>query len=145
MSVEALKQAMLDKAAALPGGIVPEANETETQKGIVNLYKNPPGRAPGTLDALWGDRPAEGNDGYPDVYSTAVQREAQDGREHALERLFDSMGPSAKAEQKLMGQVLENASKGAPHSPVLQHGRLHPKTASDETLLDKVLRVVGYP
>ena len=146
MSVEDLKTALIKRAA---NGAV-ENNEGDTNKGVADVYPTPPGRSPGTLDARWGDKPAEGHDGYTDVYSTSVRREAEDGRGALLDRLFDSPKSTAPAEQALMHQHFENAGAGDPHSPMLQHGHspLRGKTAhavyfDDETLTDQVLRVAG--
>ena len=138
MSVDTLKQAMLGKAADAP-----KTNEDETQKGITNVRTPPAGRAPGTLDAKWGDKPREGKDGYPDVYSKGVHQEAQDGRGDLLDRILDAGKTTAPAEQALMRQHFEHAAEGNPHSPILQRG----KTASaddSETLTDQVRRVVGH-
>jgi hypothetical protein len=139
MSVEELKAAMKKQADK------PENNEGGTNKGVADVYAAPAGRAPGTLDAPWGERPAEGRNGYPDVYSTGVMREARDGRGDMLERLFDSPKADAASEQRLMGGLLEHAREGAPHSPMLQRGRLHDKTASidEPTLTDQVMRACG--
>jgi hypothetical protein len=140
MSVEALKQAMLGKAADAP-----KTNEDETNKGIGNVREKPADRKPGTLDAKWGDHPPEGNNGYPDAYSTGVVREARDTRGGVIERIFDSQRTSAPAEQSLMARLLAHAREGHPHSPLLQRGRPpEEKTASDETLTDAVNRVVGF-
>jgi hypothetical protein len=137
MSVDTLKQAMLGKAADAP-----KTNENETQKGITHVRMPPEGRAPGTLNAKWGDTPREGKDGYPDVYSEAVHREAQDGRGDLLDRILDAGKTTAPAEQALMRQVFEHAGEGNPHSPLLQRN----KTASvdEPTLTDQVMRVVGH-
>lgn len=138
MSVYALKQAMLGKAADAP-----KNNEDETNKGISNVHRPPEGRAPGTLDAKWGDHPPKGHDGYPDIYSSAVLREGADTRGGMLERLFDAPKTDAKTEQALMGQHFNNARQGAPHSPMLQRGRIKAASA-EETLTDAVMRVVGH-
>jgi hypothetical protein len=136
MSVAQLKEAMLAKAADAP-----KTNEDETNKGVGNVRENPADRKPGTLDAKWGDHPTP----EPDVYSTAVVREARDGRGGLIDRIFDSQRTSAPAEQALMASLLVHAREGHPHSPILQRGRPpEEKTASDETLTDQVSRVVGF-
>ncbi len=140
MSVEALKQAMSKGADA------PKTNEDETQKGVADVRKSPADRSPGTLNAQWGDKPAEGHNGYPDVYGQAALQEARDGRAGLIERIFDSPKTTAPAEQALMRQNFANASEGTPHNPLLQRGHLPAKTASADrpSLTDKVLRVIGF-
>jgi hypothetical protein len=140
MSVAQLKAAMSAKVADAP-----KTNEDETNKGIGNVRTQPADRKPGTLDAKWGDHPPEGNDGFPDVYGEAAVREARDTRGGLIERIFDSQRTSAPAEQALMGKLLMHAREGHPHSPLLQRGRPpEEKTANDETLTDRVNRVVGF-
>ena len=121
----------------------PDTNLDDTQKGVNNVYETPPGRKPGTLDALWGDQPPN-----PDTYGTAVMRSAQDTRADMIERLFDSPSTSASAEQAMMSALFENARDGRPHSPLLQRGRSSTKDHSEakeaETLTDSVMRVVGH-
>jgi hypothetical protein len=122
-----------------------ETNEDSTQLSVNNLWPSHAGRRPGTLDAKWGDPSPSGVNDYPDVYSSAVMREAKDGRANLLERLFDSPRTSSPAEQALMSEHFENAREGAPHSPMLQRGRLPLKVAhADETLTDQVMRVIGF-
>lgn len=136
MSVDALKQAMQTKAADAP-----KNNEDETLKGVGNVYEKPADRKPGTLDALWGDHPTP----EPDVYSTAVVREARNDRGGLIDRIFDSQRTSAPAEQALMASLLTHAREGHPHSPILQRGRPpEEKTASDHTLTDQVMDVIGF-
>jgi hypothetical protein len=112
-------------------------NEDESNKGRADVYPQPEGRKPGTLDAKWGDAPPP-----PVTHGTAVEREAKNGRGEMIDRLFDSPKSSAPAEQKEMRELFTNADEGHPHSPMLQHGRA--KTAADETLIDKVMRVVKF-
>jgi len=133
---EAFRRALIKLAEGL------ETNEDDTQMGVNNVRENPEGRAPGTLDALWGDDSEPGHAGYPDVYGSAVLREAHDGRGAMLDRLFDSVHATAPAEQALMRQHFGPvADESLPHSPLLQHGR-H-KTAAPETLTDLVMRIAG--
>jgi len=136
MSIDLLKE-------AFEGAKSPENNESSVNKGINNVYPDPPGRAPGTLDAKWGDKPAEGKDGSPAVYGTGVVREAHNGRGEMIERLFDSPKTTAPAEQNAMQAYFAHAKDGQPHSPMLQRG--HDKTAErhEESLMDQVTRVVG--
>jgi hypothetical protein len=143
MSVESIKRAMSRTAAPMKNA--PDNNEAQSTVGMADVFKPPTDRAPGTLDAHWGDHPAEGHNGYPDVYGTAAMQAAKDGREEMLERLFDSPKTTAPAEQAFMSQHFVNASKGDPHAPMLQRGRLPAKTASvdDETLTDAVVRIAG--
>ena len=137
---EAFKSALAKMAEA------PKNNENDTLKGVANVRTQPEDRAPGTLDAKWGDDPPEGHNGYPDVYSTAVMREAKDGRGELIERMFDSPKAVAAKEQALMRQYFENAGEGDPHSPMLQRGNLPLKHAhaEPETLTDQVNRVIGF-
>jgi hypothetical protein len=139
MSVDALKQAMSKGADA------PKTNEDETQKGVADVRTPPGDRSPGTLDARWGDKPAEGHNGYPDVYGQAALQEARDGRGSLLERIFDSPKTTAPAEQALMRQNFVNAGEGTPHSPLLQRGHLPAKTAAADrpSLTDRVMRLFG--
>jgi hypothetical protein len=51
MSVEEIKRAML--------GQVENNEDARVIKGVNNVYETPPGRAPGTLDAKWGDAPRQ--------------------------------------------------------------------------------------
>ena len=130
MSVETLKQAMLNKAADQMHN-----NEDEAMQRPVQVHHDPAGRKPGTLDALWGDEPPD-----PEQHSDAVRREAKDDRNEQLERLFTSPASSARSEQAEMNQLLEHAGEGHPHSPLLQRGK---QASADDTLTDQVVRVVG--
>ena len=124
-----------------------QTNEDDTQLGVNNVYEPPPGRHPGTLSAKWGDQPPAGASGDPDIYGKAVLRGAQDTRSDMIERLFDSPGTSASAEQAAMAALFENAKDGRPHSPMLQRGRLPTEEHTEknaETLTDSVLRVIGH-
>jgi hypothetical protein len=140
MDLEEMKTALGTKLAEL----TTPTNEDQTVKGIIDVRKDPADRAPGTLDAKWGDEPPKGQNGYPDVYSTAVMHESHDGRASLIDRLFDSPRSTAPAEQAEMRQLFANADKGEPHSPMLQHGKhKHAHMHLDETLADQVVRVVG--
>ena len=137
MSVEDLKNALAKKADAA------KTNENDTQKGVADVREPPPDRAPGTLDAHWGDKPAVGPRGDPSVYGTSVEREAKDTRMGVLDRIFDSPRTSASAEKSVMDAYFEHANEGQPHSPLLQRG--HKTASADEpTLTDKVNRVIGF-
>jgi hypothetical protein len=142
MSVEDLKTTL----ASMSNGRI-EDNEETPQKGVNNVYEKPDGRRPGTLDARWGDPPAEGHNGYPDVYGKAALEAAKDGRGDMIERLFDSPRTMAQVEQSLMAQNFVHARDGMPHSPMLQRNHLPLKEASvnesDLTLTDKVMRLAG--
>jgi hypothetical protein len=139
MSVDALKQAMLGKVADAP-----KTNENDTNKGVADVREAPAGRAPDTLDAKWGDHPAKGIDGHSDVYSSAVLREARDGRSDLLERLFDSPKTTASVEQALVRKNFGDVDRDrVSHSPMLQRGRVKTASADEESLTDKVMRVVG--
>jgi hypothetical protein len=105
----------------------------------------PAGRAPGTLDALWGDAPPRGLDSSQAVFSTAARREAEEGRDGLAGKLFNSLAASAPAEQNAISdyfnaETVREAHK--PHSLLLRHHK--DKYASDETLTDQVKRVVGH-
>lgn len=143
MSVEQLKQAMTKTADKA------ENNEdSRAIKGVNNVYETPKGRAPGTLDAKWGDEPPLDSDNYPVNYSEAVKREAHDGRAGMIERLFDSPKTTAPVEQAMLRQLFnpETVSEGhPPHSPMLQRGRVkEASVAGEESLTDQVMRVVGH-
>ena len=116
----------------------PKNNEDDTNKGIENVYGPPHGRSPGTLDARWGDTPPP-----PETYGTGTKREARDGRNEMLERLFDSPRTSADVEQKLLRQNLTHFNEAHSHSPLLQRGRVK-EASGEETLTDSVMRVVGH-
>jgi hypothetical protein len=136
MSVDQLKQAM-------ENGKVQD-NEVTTQKGVADVRTAPNDRAPGTLDARWGDKPAEGHNGYPDVYGQAAVQEAKDGRSSLIERIFDSPKTTAPAEQALMRQNFVHAGDGEPHSPMLQRGHLAKTAEADRpSLTDRVMRLFG--
>jgi hypothetical protein len=130
------------KQAAETGGARIENNEEQTNKGVGDVHTAPKDRKPGTLDARWGDHPPVSKNGDQAVFGTAAEREAKDGRNEMIERLFDSPKSSASAEQALMSQNFTGAADGHPHSPLLQRGRV--KTAADETLTDKVRKVIGF-
>lgn len=130
------------KQAAEAGGARIEDNENQTNKGLGNVFPPPEGRKPGTLDAQWGDTPPKTEHGDQAVYGTAAEREAKNGRNDMIDRLFDSPKSNAGSEQSEMRELFENADKGNPHSPMLQRGRV--KAAADETLTDKVRRIVGF-
>jgi hypothetical protein len=138
--VEFLKQAL----AAMGNGKV-ENNEATPQKGVANVYPNPADRGAGTLNAPWGEKPAVDKDGAPVAYGKAVMDAADEGRQKMVERLFDSIGPAAKADQSLISSMFTHANERVPHSVLLRHGR--EKTASDNekdrTLTDKVMAIVG--
>lgn len=136
MSVEDMKVAL----AAMSNGQT-ETNEDSPMKAKVEVYKDPEGRAPGTLDARWGAKPPS-----PVTYGSSTEAAAREGRTEMIERLFDTPKTYAQPEQALMSRLLEHASQGAPHSPMLQRGHKI-KEASvnvrDETLTDQVMRVAG--
>lgn len=121
-----------------------ENNENESVRAQNNVRKDPPGRAPGTLDAKWGDEPAKDRDGDQVAYSSAVKREAHDGREGVVDRLFDSVASSAKADQDAIGDYFNAKTVSearTPHSLLLRHGK--DKTAAAESLTDQVVRICG--
>src|SRR5580700_4205417 len=136
MSVAQLKAAM---AAAGNGKI--KDNESALLKGTANVHTPPEGRAPGTLNARWGDHPPTSPTKDTAVHGTAVEQAAHDDRNGMIERLFDSPGSSAPTEQKLMEGYFTAPKDGFPHSPLLQRGHLD-KTAQDETLAQQVRRVI---
>ena len=135
MSDDILREAFMGKQAAAP-----KTNEDDTNKGVNNVYNPPAGRAPGTIDARWGDTPPTD----PVQHSTAVKREAYDDRNEQIERLLDSPATSAKAEQNLLSAYLEHASEGHPHSPLLQRGHKTASAGRPASLTDEILRVVGH-
>lgn len=138
MSVASLKQAMMNSKTAERM----ETNEGQMTRGVNNVYANPPGRKPETLDAKWGDKPPP-----PLTLGTAVQEAAEESREKMIDRLFDSPGTSAPAEQALLRDVLNPATVNAaelPHSALLRRGRTKlEKAAEDESLTEQVQRVTG--
>lgn len=140
MSIDILKQAL----ATLNYGRI-EDNEATPQKGVANVYPNPADRGAGTLDAPWGEKPAVDKDGASVAYGKAVMDASEEGRQKMIERLFDSVGPAAKADQALISGMFTRANERVPHSILLQHGR--EKTASvnvkDETLTDTVMKICG--
>jgi hypothetical protein len=126
MTVEALKEALKLAAGET------ENNENEPTRGKANVYENPEGHQTNTTG---------GNVGH----SVAVVNAARDGREDMVERLFDSPKTTGPTEQALLHslfnkETVDNAV--TPHAAMLRRGRT--KTASDETLTDRVLRVVGH-
>ncbi len=139
MSSGDLQKARAAMKLAASSGL--QTNENETDKGTIDVYPTPPGRAPGTLDAKWGDMPPQGPNGNPAIYGTAVVSTAKDTREDMLERLFSSPSTSAPAEQALMGSLFEHAREGDPHSPLLRRNRQE-KNASDESLREQVARII---
>lgn len=142
MNELAMIRAGLAKQAAETGGARIEDNENQTNKGLGDVHTAPKDRKPGTLDARWGDHPPISKTDDQAVFGTAVEREAKDGRNEMIERLFDSPKSSAPAEQAEMASLFANAADAHPHSPLLQRGRV--KTAADETLTDKVRRVIKF-
>lgn len=138
MSVDALKQAMTSMKTAE----AVETNEGQMTRGVNNVYPNPPGRKPETLDAKWGDKPPP-----PMTFGEGVNEAAEEGREKMIDRLFDAAGPSATADQALLRDIFNAETVNAghmPHSALLRRGRVKiEKTAEDETLTEKVHRVTG--
>jgi hypothetical protein len=141
MSIDLLKQAL----ATLNRGRI-EDNEETRQKGVASVYPNPEGRASHSLDAPWGEPPAVDKDGASVAYGKAVMEASEEGRQKMVERLFDSIGPAAKADQALVSSMFTHANERVPHSVLLQHGRGE-KTASvnekDLSLTDKVVAICG--
>lgn len=138
MSVEALKQAMTEMKTAESA----ETNEDKMVRGVNNVWSNPPGRKPETLDAQWGDKPPS-----PMTMGQAANEAAEEGREKMVDRLFDAAGPSATAEQALVRDIFNPETVNAghtPHSALLRRGRVkNEKLAEDETLTEQVQRVTG--
>ena len=135
MSVESLKQALIDSKTAEKL----DTNEDKPTLSQNNVYKDPPGRSPGTLDARWGDKP-----GPAIVHGTAAVDAAEDGRGGMIDRLFDSPKTTAPAEQELVRTIFnaETVNEGhPPHSPMLRRGKV--KIAEDESLAEQVQRVTG--
>lgn len=135
MSVAHLKQAMMDNKTAEQA----ETNEGQMTRGVNNVYKQPVGRSPGTLDAQWGDKP-----GPAIVHGKAVIEAAEDGRGEMIDRLLDSPKTTAPVEQALIRDLFtaETVNEAhPPHSPMLRRGKV--KVAEDESLAEQVQRVTG--
>jgi len=109
-------------------------NEDETNKGVLEVYKTPAGRAPGTVDAKWGDTPLKD----PQVHGSGVLREAGEGRKYLLGRLFSSM-PSASTNAKGVVGAAFDTTNYESHSPLLHKE----KTASTTSLSERVRKVAG--
>lgn len=112
-------------------------NEDETNKGVLEVYKTPAGRSPGTVDAKWGDTPLSD----PQIHGSGVLREANEGRKELLGRVFDSM-PAASANAKASVGDLFSTKDYASRSTLLGHS----KTASSPeslTLSERVRKVAG--
>lgn len=119
-----------------------EDNLEEMVGGSISVYSMPPDRTPGRLGARWGDAPAD-----PLTFGEGAREAAEESREKMVERLFDSLGPAAKADQSLIDDLFTPEavrSARTPHSVTLRAGRgQKDKLAEDETLAEKVRRVTG--
>lgn len=133
MSVSSVRLSLAKVADTVPN------NEKQTTVGVLDVYKNPPGRSSFSLDAPWGEEPAPGHNGHKDVYSDAVFQEAGDVRHGLLKRLFDSLPTAANADKALVRENFAHAGEAHGHSPLLH------KTAAPAipTLTDQVRRVAG--
>jgi hypothetical protein len=102
---ERMKVAMESIRSGETNGVL-ENNADMGTKGRMNVYKDPPDRAPGTLDARWGDDPIPTTTlNYRGTYGTGTEREARDDRQGVLERIFSGMGPARDVARREIAQI----------------------------------------
>ena len=122
-------------------------NEDSTDKGKNTVYPDPPGRASGTIDALWGDAPPPRPHGWVGNYGTGVMEQAKDVRHGVLGRIFSGMAESKANAKAVVSQLLDHAARDEfeAHSANLTKEKTSSARhlAADETLTDKVLGAFG--
>src|SRR5579862_7388811 len=84
-------------------------NESSMNRGVMNVYDQPEGRKPGTIDAHWGDLPPARPLGYTGDYGKGVMDQARDVRHGVLGRVFDGIGAARANAKALLDEMLEHA------------------------------------
>ena len=122
------------------------AEDTETNLEESTVGVNPDqqpdfeGRAAGSMEAPWGERPSPKSDTQDSVHhSDAVLQGIEQSRQRMLEELFDSKGPASKAEQALVGQQLSHGASGDYESSSC----LLNKSAGEHTLSERTRGLLG--
>lgn len=121
----------------LAAGNLPN-NETEMAPGRMQMREDTTGRATSGLGHPWGEGPL--NNDSPPEYSTAIEREIDEGRGKLLGRVFEGMPGMVAADKALITELFSNFRSEATtsHSPLLQ------KKASHEpppTLAERIQRL----
>ena len=112
-----------------------ETNLEDSTVGVnPDQQPDPEGRSAGSIDAPWGERPSS-KSGTQDAvhHSDAVLRGIEQSRQRMLTELFDSKGPSSRAEQDLVGQQLSHGSSGEYESSSCMLN----KSAGEHTLAER--------
>lgn len=102
---ENMKTAMESIRAGETNGVL-ENNADMDTKGRMMVYKDPPNRAPHTIDAKWGDAPIPNTLNHRGDYGTGTEEVAHDVRQGVLERAFSGMGPARDVARKEISQIL---------------------------------------
>lgn len=122
-------------------------NEDDTNNGVMNVYPQPPGRSPGTIDAKWGDKPAPRPLGHDGNYGKGAFDEAMDVRHGVLGRVLDGMPQAKEHTRRTMAQLLEHAASGEheSHSAALSQEKTSAAQhlPDDPSLTDQVVAVCG--
>lgn len=80
--------------------------------GMMNVYKNPPDRAPGTIDAKWGDTPPARPLNYMGDYGEGAMEMAHDTRHGVLDRVFSGTSEARRAAQAEIAANFAHGSSG---------------------------------
>jgi hypothetical protein len=138
-------KAPVDRPVLPPQGKTPD-NEDATDKGVMDVYEQPEGRSPGTIDAHWGDKPAPRPLGWEGNYGKSTMDAAHDVRHGVLSRILSGM-PQAKEQARAeMKALLDHAAEGEheSHSAALTQEKTSSVHAPiEESLTDRVLSVCG--
>lgn len=114
--------------------------------GVMNVYENPEGREPGTLNAKWGDKPIERPLNHVGDYGEGVMEMAHDTRHGVLDRVFSG---TSEARRAARAEIAANFVHGANGEYEARTALLSKeKTASanvfDEgSLSDRIRSLVG--
>ena len=111
-------------------------DESRLVPGKMDLYPDPAGRAPGTIDARWGDAP------NPDKapLGTGTLREINRGRGEMLEKLFESFGSSSAAAR---AGIAQDFAPGYETKAPMLHPHIKTAAPHTPTLTERVRAVVG--
>lgn len=145
---ERMKTAMESIRSGETNGVL-ENNVDMDTRGRQVVYKDPPDREPGTINALWGDKPVPTDAlNYLGTYGTGTIDAARDTREGVLERAFSGLSEARSVAKKEIAAYLEHGASGQYESRSTLLGKEKTAASShvvDEgSLSDRVLSVTGY-
>jgi hypothetical protein len=116
-------------------------NEEDSTQGVNPTGDSPDDvRAKGNIDAPWGEKNSPGGKNKPVNFSPELYGEFVGSRDRMLEDFFDSKKPAQENAQAVVGSLFAHGASGDYESraPMLDRE----KRASDETLIEKVRRIV---